>query len=155
MCKLRYVIGDATAPIGNGLKIICHVCNDIGAWGAGFVMALSKKWSQPERMYINLEHINGYELGNVQYVQVEFDITIANMIAQHGVRSLNNEKPIQYDALRLALKNVFSYAKHLNATVHMPRIGSGLAGGDWTIIEKIIKEEALVDVYVYDLPNVR
>ncbi len=45
MIQINYVKGDATAPIGIGNKIIVHICNDIGRWGKGFVMALSKKWS--------------------------------------------------------------------------------------------------------------
>jgi len=38
----------------------------------------------------------------------------------------------------------------------MPRIGCGLAGGDWSRVEEIINEvliEAGVEVYVYDLPS--
>jgi hypothetical protein len=41
--QIQYIAGDATAPIGDGNKIIAHVCNDIGAWGAGFVLAISKR----------------------------------------------------------------------------------------------------------------
>ena len=44
MLNINYVIGDATQPIGDGAKIIVHVCNDIGGWGRGFVLALTKKW---------------------------------------------------------------------------------------------------------------
>jgi len=33
----------------------------------------------------------------------------------------------------------------------MPRIGSGLAGGEWSIIELLIEENVQVPVYVYDL----
>jgi O-acetyl-ADP-ribose deacetylase (regulator of RNase III) len=42
--EIFYMTGDATAPVGEGQKLIVHVCNDIGAWGAGFVLALSKRW---------------------------------------------------------------------------------------------------------------
>ena len=42
-----------------------------------------------------------------------------------------------------------------NYSIHMPRIGCGLAGGDWKTIENIIQRTfvdiANVDVYVYDL----
>ncbi|MEZ4800268.1 MAG: hypothetical protein R2809_10945 [Flavobacteriales bacterium] len=41
MAKVNYVTGDATIPQTNGNKIIVHVCNDIGGWGKGFVMAIS------------------------------------------------------------------------------------------------------------------
>jgi hypothetical protein len=45
------LIGDATKPEGAGVKIIAHVCNDIGAWGRGFVLALSKLSPAPERAF--------------------------------------------------------------------------------------------------------
>jgi hypothetical protein len=43
------VVGDATAPAGSGPRVIVHVCNDVGKWGRGFVLALSRKWAEPER----------------------------------------------------------------------------------------------------------
>jgi len=146
---IHYLKGDATQPIGDGNKIIVHICNDIGKWGAGFVLAVSKRWTEPEAEY---RKINDYELGNVQYVSVEDDIIIANMIAQHGVGyDENNNPPIQYGALRICLADVNDRAYKSNATLHMPRIGTGLAGGDWQVIENIIKNVMSVDVYVYDL----
>lgn len=51
MKEIIYLIGDATAPEIEGLKIIVYVCNDIGAWGKGFVMAISKRWPEPESQY--------------------------------------------------------------------------------------------------------
>lgn len=48
---LNYVKGDATSPQGDGTKAIVHVCNNIGAWGAGFVMAISRRWPEPEAAY--------------------------------------------------------------------------------------------------------
>jgi O-acetyl-ADP-ribose deacetylase (regulator of RNase III) len=52
MPKMKYVIGDATDPRADGSKqILAHVCNDIGAWGSGFVLAISARWKQPEDAY--------------------------------------------------------------------------------------------------------
>ena len=51
MSTIDYVKGDATSPVGSGTKIICHVCNDVGGWGRGFVVALSRRWSAPEARY--------------------------------------------------------------------------------------------------------
>ncbi|XXU05921.1 hypothetical protein WMF40_38440 [Sorangium sp. So ce854] len=51
MNVIDYRTGDATEPAGAGPRIICHVCNDIGGWGRGFVVALSKKWPEPEARY--------------------------------------------------------------------------------------------------------
>jgi hypothetical protein len=41
----------------------------------------------------------------------------------------------------------------LDAEVHMPRIGIGLGGGSWDMIEPMLYELASsVSVYVHDLP---
>ncbi len=48
---IQYVKGDATNPAGPGSKIIVHICNDVGGWGKGFVVALSNRWPEPEKQY--------------------------------------------------------------------------------------------------------
>jgi O-acetyl-ADP-ribose deacetylase (regulator of RNase III) len=156
--KINYVIGDATCPIGEGKKIIPHVCNDLGGWGAGFVLALSAKWKEPQQAYLRE---SAYVLGSTTIVEVEPNISVANMIAQHGIgKRLNNFEgiinavpPIRYDALRECLIAVNYVAVQTGATLHCPRFGAGLAGGDWGTIEKMIEEVITVDVYVYDLPE--
>lgn len=154
MNKINYVTGDATTPQGEGKKIICHICNDIGAWGAGFVLALSKKWRYPEDFYRVRQE---YPLGDVDVLNVEEDISVANMIAQHGIeRDSKGNPPIRYDALKECLIKVNQIAMNIDAphkrvSLHMPRIGAGLAGGDWSVIEKLIEENVRVPVTVYDL----
>lgn len=149
--NIHYIKGDATRPRGDGKKIICHICNDIGAWGAGFVLALSARWSEPEDSYRVMSK-DERKLGNVSIVEVEDDILVANMIGQRGVGcDENGLPPIRYTAVRAALKSVNDLATQINATLHMPRIGCGLAGGRWEDIESIIKEVVTVNVYVYDL----
>lgn len=37
MSGITYLKGDATAPQAKGVKLIVHVCNDLGGWGKGFV----------------------------------------------------------------------------------------------------------------------
>jgi O-acetyl-ADP-ribose deacetylase (regulator of RNase III) len=146
---IYYKIGDATRPVTPGPKIICHICNDIGAWGAGFVLAVSKRWNAPEDSY--RECPEEWVLGKTQIVPVEDDILVANMIAQHGITGMYDGPPIRYDALRTCLRNVNEVATQSAATLHMPRIGCGLAGGEWSQVQDIINEVCTVDVYVYDL----
>ncbi|MBS6715004.1 MAG: hypothetical protein KH231_05975 [Dialister sp.] len=151
---INYVIGDATRPIGEGTKIIAHVCNNKGGWGAGFVLALSKKWSEPETCYRSAALSNDLLLGKTMFVNVENGIVIANMIAQNGYKSAENPCPLDYTALGICLDDVRNFADEIGASVHMPRIGCGLAGGKWNEIELIIKSNLCafgVPVYVYDL----
>ena len=154
---ISYLTGDATHPVGDGPKILVHVCNDIGAWGRGFVVAISRRWPEPEKHYRKW-HRDGanipFELGQVQFVPVSDDITVANLIGQHSIRSTQSSTPVRYEAIRAGLQRVASHARTTAASVHMPRIGCGLAGGSWNVVEGIVREELVakgVAVVVYDL----
>lgn len=154
--NIKYVIGDATRPEGDGTKIIAHICNNAGGWGAGFVLALSARWPQPECEYRH-ESMSGLLLGEIQLVKVEPDLYVANMIAQHGYGT-RGRPPIRYTALVDCLNGLADKARALAASVHMPRIGSGLAGGHWSAIAAIIKETLCdqgIQVTVYELDGKR
>ena len=155
---IRYVEGDATCPVGGGQKILVHVCNDVGKWGNGFVLAVTRRWKEPERIYRTaFQSAHPPVLGDVQFVRVSDAMTVANVIGQRGVATRTaTTPPVRYDAIRRGLLQVAARAKSDSATVHMPRIGCGLAGGDWLEVERIIDEtlgDQHVDVTVYDLPG--
>jgi O-acetyl-ADP-ribose deacetylase (regulator of RNase III) len=151
-----YLKGDATCPQAKGKKLICHVCNDRGGWGKGFVLPLLRRWEEPEQQYRAWyadRSCNDFGLGAVQFVQVEPYIWVANMVAQHGKRRGSSRPPIRYEALAECLQKVAAKATDLRASIHMPRIGCGLAGGDWSRIEPLINEYLCargVPVTVYD-----
>ncbi len=152
MTDIKYVTGDATSPAGEGHKIVAHVCNDAGAWGAGFVLALSRKWPDTRRRYLE----DRPAIRSVQYVYVEDDVAVVNMVAQRGLRSRSNPVPLDYDALDVCLWMVADLAAEQSASVHMPRIGCGLAGGKWERVEPLIKTRLCsrdIPVVVYDLVN--
>jgi O-acetyl-ADP-ribose deacetylase (regulator of RNase III) len=153
---ISYRHGDATAPSEGGAIVIVHVCNDVGKWGKGFVLAISKRWSEPERVYRAAFAKPPFpQLGDVQFVPVTDNITVANLIGQYGVRSPRSKAPppIRYPAIREGLEKVATYAREHGASVAMPRIGCGLAGGNWEEIEPIIAETLgawSIPVSVYD-----
>jgi O-acetyl-ADP-ribose deacetylase (regulator of RNase III) len=148
---IKYVIGNVVEPQDYGLKLIIHVCNDVNGFGAGVALAIAQKWPEAKRSYHNWFKDKDFILGAVQFVNVTSDIIIVNMIAQHGY-SQPGKPAVKYDKLQECLKKVACKARELNATIHMPRIGSGLAGGKWENIEPIIiKEMNELDVFIYDL----
>lgn len=155
--RIGTIKGDATNPVGVGPKIIAHICNDIGLWGKGFVLAISRRWPKPEAAYRRWHSAPGdvpFELGRVQLVRVRPELWVANMIAQHGVRSASNPIPIHYPAVGACLKKVGLHTAANGASVHMPRIGCGLAGGTWDEIEPLVDlhlSQNGVPVFVYDL----
>lgn len=48
---------------------------------------------------------------------------------------------MRYEAIKQGMSKVARKATELNASVHMPRIGCGLADGKWEHIEPILLEE--------------
>jgi len=173
---INYVQGDATQPelqtdvSAERPAIIVHCCNNIGGWGAGFVLEISNRWIEPERAYRDwannkpVKTTEPFELGRVQLVGTSNPfIAVANLIGQDGIgpgstsptpecRRQDGLPPIRYDAIRMGMYDVTGYALEYKATVHMPRIGCGLAGGTWDKIEKCLKplEMLNVETYVYD-----
>ncbi|WP_292008267.1 macro domain-containing protein [Chryseobacterium sp.] len=156
MKTIHYLKGDATAPQASGVKIIAHICNDLGGWGKGFVLAVSKRWKEPEKEYRDWHRFrskNNFGLGEIQVIQVEKYIYVANMIGQKGMKTGSNGVPVRYEAIEKCLTKLTQEAKNLGASVHMPRIGCGLAGGKWEMIEPVITKTLLendVEVYVYN-----
>jgi O-acetyl-ADP-ribose deacetylase (regulator of RNase III) len=156
MNPITYVVGDATRPIGEGPKIIAHCANNLGIWGAGFVLSLSQRWPKPEAVYLERARVSTLRLGDVQFVGAEDGIEVANIIGQEGVGSPDGRPPIRYEALMRGLGQVATRAVDALASVHMPRIGCGLAGGDWAIVSGLVESVLCarpVKVYVYDLPR--
>lgn len=157
MNKLQYLIGSALEPIKKP-ALILHIVNDVGRWGSGFVLAISKKYIKPgaayRKWYANhRKNRSLLPLGIIQSVPVEDDITIINMVAQHDIKPIDNQPPIRYKALEDCLNSAYSLAVKENRTVHMPRIGAVRSGGDWATIEQIIKNCALVDTFIYTLES--
>ena len=153
---IHYLKADATVPQAEGNIVIAHICNDIGAWGKGFVLALSKRWKYPEKQYKQwYKEGEDFVLGEVQFVSVEEKIWVANLIGQHNIyRDENGDPPIRYEAVKSGLQIITDFAYEINAKVQMPRIGCGLAGGSWDRIEKLIRKTLLrknIEVFVCDL----
>lgn len=164
MSSITYIVGDATQPVRTAYSggyrvdkhIVCHVCNTVGGWGAGFTGAISKRWPQPEQEYRNRVIRRGRQLGDVDFVPVEADLIVANMVAQEGIGPdpKTGKPPIRYQALETCLLQVGGYAARANAAIHMPRIGCDRAGGSWSIVGRIIEATMCnkgVRVVVYDL----
>lgn len=152
---ISYVKGDATRPAGGGQKVIVHCCNDLGLWGAGFVVALGSRFPESRAAYLGWFSGSPPALGEIQVVRVRPDLEVVNLIGQHGI-SAGGPPPIRYEAVRDGLRKVRAVAIRSGASVHMPRMGAGLAGGSWPRVEEIVEDELCshgVPVTVYDPPG--
>jgi len=147
---INYHVGDATEPIGDGPKAIIHINNNLGAWGGGFVLAISEKWPRAEKAYRALKE---YELGFIQVVPVDENLVVVNMVAQNGFPSDEQPVAVDYSALEDCLW-LANRTLPKDVSIHAPRIGTGIAGGDWNEIEVILANEMPDrDINIYDLPG--
>jgi len=148
---INYVIGDATEPqVEDGNRLIMHICNNLGAWGGGFVLAVSDKWSAPEDVYRQFHAQGGAELGDVHIVKVDEKTYVANMVAQDGFPTSEKPVAVDYGVLRDCLQSLAEMPEDF--TFHAPRIGCGIGGGSWDEVSKIIDEElGNFETYIYDL----
>jgi Zn-dependent peptidase ImmA (M78 family)/O-acetyl-ADP-ribose deacetylase (regulator of RNase III) len=157
---LTCIKGDATDPHGEGSKIIVHIVNDSArTWGGAFSGAIRNKWPDVAADYTRWVESDSHHLalGNCHVARAQSNVTVVSMIAQHGYG--DSAKPrIRYAALETCLAEVASMAMSSvsHATVHMPKIGTGQAGGSWGLVEEIIRDTLVkhrVPVLVYELPQ--
>lgn len=174
---IAYHKGDVTYPEGTGCRVIVHCCNDIGGWGSGFVVALSQRWPirhrpSPEVCYrdwyrgkVAPKAVNNkglavdnqtvpFALGQVQFVEPQADLWVANLIGQHKCWPIDGVPPVRYNAIRDGLDSVREFCQAQNARVVCPKFGAGLAGGTWDIIAGLLEQQLVsqgVEVHCYEL----
>lgn len=160
MAEIIYLKGDATEPQGDGAKLVIHIVNDLGKFGAGFAKNVLDKYPIVRDEYMSLfNKVPGkvflsVELGDVQFVKVSDELYFANMFGQRGIISKSNPVPLQYDALEECLKKVYNYTLTNKVSLFGPRFGVGFGGAKWPKIEKTIKKQLLdkdVGITIYDL----
>ena len=133
--------------------LIAHGCNAQGVMGAGVAKIIKNKFPQAFNRY--KEECDEYKrykrtewiLGNVI-----LEGTIANCITQEFY-GIDTDRYVSYDAIdtcMLKLRTLIFYK--LIPYIAMPKIGAGLGGGNWEVIEAIINHRMKdVDVRVYHL----
>ncbi len=142
---IRYRSGDVARPDADGPSLIAHVVSDSArVWGRfGVARSLASRYPDAAKAFrawsvASPEHLR---LGKVHHVVVsgDFPVTIASMVAQRGYGP-SVEPRLVYSALAEALDRVAELAQRKSASVHLPRIGAGQAGGRWDLVEELIDE---------------
>lgn len=147
---INYLIGDLfTNPFlyCEDNVVIAHIVNNDGKWGAGFTKALNKFSPKPREVYL----AGGKKvLGTHEVVDVG-NVAVVNMVAQNGVRQYYSDQVVNYVALEICLKELDKIAA--GKILLMPKIGCGLGGGDFKIIQPMIEKTLISpeEIYVYRL----
>jgi len=156
---IEFLRGNALEPRGTGKRIVAQIVNDATPnWGGkGFAHAVRRKWPGVQNSFREWasQSITNLKIGNSKCFDAGDNVAVFCMVAQKGYRPSRTPR-IRYAALEECLSQLAATAKTLNASVHMPRIGTGYAGGRWSVIEELVRQNLVSDgisVTIYDLPE--
>jgi len=150
---MKYIEGDLIklAKQGN-FDIIAHGCNCFNTMSAGIAKQIKEEI--PEAYEADNKTMKGDidKLGNYSAAWVNNDLHrifgVINCYTQYHYgknHTDGKENTFDYEAFTLCMRKI-NHQFH-SIRIGMPLIGSGLAGGDWNKIKKIIEHE-LKDVDV-------
>jgi hypothetical protein len=151
--------------------VIVHSVNCLGAVG-GLAGAIARKWpknAEEYRDHVKRQKLPIMLLGSVFEVNVAHNVIVANLFGQNNVGT--RERQTEYSALIAGFKRIANTTflgndiaietlgimglpdiRNELQDIYIPyKIGCGLGGADWNIVEEIINktfEKSFNDVYI-------
>lgn len=139
---ITYVDGDLLKLADEGrFDVIAHGCNCFCVMGSGIAPQIKAKY--PEAYAADCETRAGdlTKLGTITHTTGTSPIVV-NIYSQYDTKGRRQGQiDLDYDALRSGIK--LMKEKFSGKRFGLPKLGAGLAGGSWEIIEKIIEEEMI------------
>lgn len=138
---MNYIKGDLLKLAQEGaFDVIAHGCNCFCTMGAGIAKGVAAAF--PEAYAADRRTLKGdrAKLGTCTSARVtngHGTLVVVNAYTQYDFRGRGVRA--DYEAIRSCLRwmaNSFPGQR-----IGLPKIGAGLAGGDWSVIEAIIKDE--------------
>ncbi len=125
--------------------IVVHGCNAQGQMNSGIAGEIHQRFPSVYEDYHNRYTEGPMVLGEVIYScpngKESRGFWVANGITQEFYGRDSNVRYVDYAAIRQVFRSVYEHAKKMNLDVHFPKIGAGLANGEWDVISQIITEE--------------
>ena len=147
--------------LDNKIGLIAHGISTVGVYGAGLALQIAKQYPVAKQSYMRKYKAEGWELGDVQYVPIIGEagqhpkLWIANCCTQQDVGT--HKIQLDYDALAACITDMLAWCKISNHPLFLPKIGCGLAGGDFKKVVSIIREcirNTKISVTVYSIDGV-
>lgn len=145
---LKYIQGDLFQTPND---IIGHGCNCQGVMGSGVAKIVRDQYPKAYNEYREHFEDQGLNPGDAHFSLQPNGKWIANLMTQDRFlpRGIDHA---DYEGIRTAMGQLKDFAKSKGLSIAIPKIGAGLAGGDWTRIEKILEEVfSDYDITIYHL----
>lgn len=143
-----YRKGDVVEALKSGeIEVLVHGVNCQGAMNSGIAKQIRKEFPivfEEYRRYFDIRN-----LGDIQQVKVD------NFENKHVVNTYTQSE-YGYDGLKFcsydAIDEAMTKLARVEGAIGMPKIGAGLGGGNWEIIEAIINSHFPErEIHVYEL----
>jgi O-acetyl-ADP-ribose deacetylase (regulator of RNase III) len=151
--QTKVVKGNLVEMANDGqFDAIIHGCNCFCKMGAGIAKEIARTFPQAEAIDKTTVPGDKSKLGSYTSVGVRNkhggNLIVVNLYTQYFY-GRKYGVPFSYEAFRKGLRKLAPNAGQLR--IGLPKIGAGLAGGDWTRIQQILGEEfAHVDYTVVE-----
>jgi O-acetyl-ADP-ribose deacetylase (regulator of RNase III) len=137
---MKIVVGDALS-VKRG--IIVHGCNCQGVMGSGIARGVRERFPAAYQEYKDQQARVGLILGEICFVKITDELWIVNAMTQDNFGT--DSRKVNYEAVAQCFEKVQQLADALRMTgydlpIIFPKIGAGLGGGNWNIIQVIIDE---------------
>jgi len=161
---IEYLKGNV---IESDCDVIIHGCNCFRNMSSGIAKAIKEIYPEAFVADFGTVYRDRNKLGTFSHVKVknkffpEKDVYIVNAYTQYTFGRKEGEIYADYEAIRNVMLKVNSFFVNTHDTqfkIGMPKIGAGLARGDWEIISSLINEafgSRKVYVYIFDVGEVK
>jgi len=144
---MKVVTGDLIKMAKDGeFNLIVHGCNCMCTMGKGIALQIKKNF--PEAYEADQRSVKGLKskLGDTSSVWIDdYNLMVVNGYTQYDFRPTYDDDGVvrvDYEAIKKVFRTIGHNCRGLkNFKIGYPKIGAGLAGGDWDIISKIIDKE--------------
>jgi len=135
---MKQVDGDLIAMAQEGnFDVIVHGCNCFHAMDAGIAKVIARNFPKAKEADLATPKGEPEKLGTISQASFKCGahrLTVVNAYTQFDYKGAG--RLVDYDAVERAFRTVAD--AHTGARIAYPKIGAGLAGGDWTKISQLI-----------------
>ena|SRR3990167_1841958 len=140
--SLKIIRGDLLDLAAEGrFDVIAHGSNCFCTMGSGVAGQIKKRFPAAYEADLATRRGDQSKLGICSSATVELaggnKLVILNAYTQY--RYGTDRQHADYAAIRSCMRSIKK--QYFGSRIGLPRIGAGLAGGDWNVIVKIIEEE--------------
>ncbi len=158
---MKYIKGDLLDLFDRGeFDIIVHGCNCRKTMKSGIAGQIVKKYPIVAARDQMTTDDALCKLGSVDFIHLPYDRIIVNAYTQLNYGRDENVTYVNYAAIESCFQMISAYITNLQRLtgkiyrVGIPKIGCGLANGDWEIVKARIKAETkFLDITVVEYEN--